>query len=291
MKSFKLTLLAAAAAGIALLAAPQSARATLILESTQPGFNFNPTPGGPTVSSILFADNNAFGSPGTIITFLGRTVLLGADNDPTLGSLTIAGPGGAGTPLQVGAFQVTGSASQSNSPGTPTNPVVESLTTTSLNVVNNSGATATQQVVVSDTNFAALVGGTMASTAAGTILGTGSVAVTTTDSSSNALGAGTTINPTPGGTTIFGFNGTTFTTGTYSQNVTVPIPFTATMSKSIEFDLTLGAGASLSSRTNGITNIGAAAVPGVPEPTTLISAVLGLGFMGGATWMRRRKSA
>jgi len=281
---------ALAVAGFVLLAAPQSARATLILESTQADFDF-----GGGVHSVLFVDENAFGAPGSVITFLGRSVLLGADqNLGVVGSLVLSSSvGGVAQPIQVGNFSVTGSASQSNSPGLPGAVTTETLTSTSLNVVNTSGETHSQQVVVSDNNFAALLNGQMTSTAGGDIHDStgqtsttaGSVAVTTVDNGANALGGGTSINPgvSP---LLFGFNGTVFTGLFAAADGPRAIPFVATMGKSIEFDLTLTSGASLNGRTNQVTNTG---VP-VPEPATVVMALGAVPFLGVGAWRRLRRN-
>jgi len=255
-----------------------------MLESTQPGFAF-----APGVNSILFVDENALGAPGTIIlNFLrpGNNVLLGSDaNLGVVGSLVIAGPGGAGTPLQVGSFLVTGSASQSNSPGTPGSPTIETITSSSLNVVNNTGATAVQNVVVTDTGFSALRNGTMSSTASGLVAGPGQVVITTVDNGANQLFGGTSVNPGAPGPNLFGFNGTVVT-GLYSvTDGPRSIPFTAVSAKSIEFDITLNAGSSLNTRLNGITNFG---IP-TPEPGTLVALACGLP-VAGLMYRNRRKA-
>jgi len=280
-------------AGFSLFGATKDAQALLQLASSQ-GLGVNLSSGGvgepAFYDAVIFFDNNLGGAVGSVIPFDGGYMaLIQPDrNDTVSGSLVISGSAtDADVPVTVGGFRVTGSASQSTSPGTTAGPLTfEVLTSTSLTVENISGGALTQRVVVTDNNYKPLVNGVMISTVGGVITGGGSVTVTTTDNGANRLYAGTVYDSPAGpGPTTFGYNGAVFTDA-YSDDVTVPIGFTATMSKSIEFDIALDPGAVLSGRLNQITNIGIAAA--VPEPTTLAMAFAGLPVFAGC-WLRRRR--
>jgi hypothetical protein len=299
MTRFSKWLPALALAGFALLGSPPSARAVLSLEAQGTDING-------TAFRLLFVDevggrpspflaNGAINPAATAVAMDldgdGFAELIGNDaNLGVVGSLVLAGAV-AGNPVQIGNFLVTGSSHLSNSPGTSG---IATLTSTSLNVINNTGVSSEQRVAVSDTGFGVPTAGTAISQVFGTILGgTGSVAVFSRDDDANRLFGGLVGFPgqpfgplAPAGTVVDGFTGQVFT-GVYNQSVTNTFAFTAPYSKTVQFNITLAGGASLNQRSNVLTNIGGGVVP---EPGTMVLALTGLPLLGIGAWRRRRRA-
>jgi len=294
--------LAAVAAGLLFLSAPQGARATLYFEVVQPDFNFNngsiipvdPTVG--TINSVVFIDQN-FAAPHFQVGADGGTEvdLVLPDQNPVLGILS---PSGSTNPVQVGNFLVTASTAQtSQSLG------VASVTTTSTQVQNNDTVEHVQYIRVGNTGFTSPTGNvTWAySFSASSITGAGSVANWAWDDPGNVILGGT-ASPftTIGGdtdnlsaTAILLVGGTP--NSVYDQNTNSFPRFTGTTnvgagpySKTLEFDVTLSPGSILATRSNLLSNSATA----VPEPGSMALAFSGLTLLGLFGWRRHgRKSA
>lgn len=286
MRRIKWLPVALALAGFAFLSSPPSARADLMLEAVEEGFDFDLVDPG-VQSDVAFVDNNPF-AIGTQVDVDGDgdTELIRMDFDPTVGVLRLsATPGGS---AQVGSFLVSGSVHQSNSPGLDLGGGVQvaQIISSSFIVSNNAGATATQNVFVGDTDFTIPEGLVRATTQAfGQIDGTGSVRVRTWDDDANAQFGGSEVDAEDSGdinhgelTPLFDATFTDDYDATDVDLVTVAAPY----SKTIRFDITLDPGSSLIQRSNGLTNF-------VPEPGSM--ALMGVGVAGAWGLLRRRKMA
>jgi len=273
--------LAAVAAGLLFLSAPEGARATLILTATQldlaSGFG-----GNPAVKTIAFADNNALGAPGTFTTIEGVTVFLGADSDPTLGDLLLA-PGTVS-----GSFTVTGSFHQSQPlTGGPNDAHLISGAST---VLNTSGAAHLQTIVISDVftsptgnvNRRDVVSGVFTQVG-GSFAGSSITVHQYVDSGSSTHFGATGIDYNP----VTNFVPTSGTPGYGSLNANFSsiVGLTAPFTERIVFDLTLANGVQLNSRSNEIQ----VSVPAVPEPASFALVLTGLPVLGLAALRRGRR--
>jgi hypothetical protein len=276
-------------AALVLLGAPQGARATLILESTQTDFTFA-TVGVNPVHSVEFIDNNPI-APGTIVgpgqPFAnpdGTTnfALIGTDDNPALHTLGI---GSVGTPSQVGNFLVTASLSTS---ATPTGQLISGATS----VLNNQAGTHTNIVRVGDTNFTTpggIVNTENIISGAFSILGStsrpstsDSIAITHyLDPNNNPLGG----TDHPGAINIYSRTFTVGATGprSYSDDV-ISGPFAAGSPYSLTagFNVTLAHNNQLTARSNEID------VLPTPEPGTMAAILTGLPLLGIAFRRARR---
>jgi hypothetical protein len=299
--------LAAVAAGLLFLSAPQGARATLMFEVIQPDFDFNngsviPVNGsiGP-VHNVLFVDQTFSGSnpftpqfvldPGGV-----QYALQLPDQDGRTGFLGTTATSPNAT--QVGSFLVSGSVASTNSPGaTAGGLTVASIQTSSFSVVNNSGAEHSQYIRVGDTGFTQPTGNVQWSyVVGGTLNGTGAVTNWAWDVTDNKQLGGTGASP-------FGTNNPATNTAA-AITLVAGLPYSSfpasglsgttnvgagPYAKTLEFDVTLGAGSSLIQRSNLLSNINTTAVP---EPGSMALAFSGLSVLGLVGWRRLgRKSA
>jgi hypothetical protein len=188
------------------------------------------------------------------------------------------GPSGAlvsgGSPT-LGVFAVSNISDLSNSPGSPG---LAKLTSSSLDIQNTSGATASIVFVFSDTGFSAPVGSALEMNS---LIG-GSVTVDNADnlaSFTSCLGA-TDVNLTSciGAKVVDGPGTPDITAGTFANDqqlrinsLTAPYPVTEVL------DLTLGAGSDVGFSANATIE---PAVSPVPEPTTWPLFLLGMVIVG-----------
>jgi len=277
--------LAALAAGLLFLCAPQGARATLMLEVTQD----TPISGG--ISDIIFVDNNFGVTPGSTgdPDGDGDVDIIGNDENPATGAIGI----GSSVPQQVGAFLVTANVDTSAS---PTGQLISGATA----VLNNSSTTHSQTIKVGDTNYSN-PGGTVSTFNAVTSSFSHPVPPGTTPlppSNSDSIVITNFLDPAnkqfggtpdhPGANTIFG--PVTFTPASghtvFSQDV-ITGPFNAGSLYSLTelFTVTLAAGDQLTSRSDEIRVTATA----VPEPASFALVLSGLPLVGLAAWRRSRR--
>jgi len=301
MKSFRFTLAAAAVAGIALVGSPRDAHAALRLTSVQGGtvlvdLSDN---GGPTGT-----DTNAnfgiisLGNTTSPVTVGGLTVL--GSTHYSNANYSLAGVTALGEPLDDFTFSRINSSSLSvanqNAPGSG---VVSQTVTVEDSALaspdspggGNGNGTGFGPNVSSLYNILTSAGGEFV-TNPGSVIGS-SITVEYYANAANTQRSFDTAGAlaTPTGL----LSSFTFTQTLAQQSLVIPsgnFLFNAgpdtQFGMALRFIINLTPGTVLNVRSETAT---ATPVTGVPEPTTLISAVLGLGFMGGATWLRRRKSA
>jgi len=265
--------LALALAGLVLLGTAPKAHATLTLVAVETG--------GPT----LVAQDGA--AAGVVINAgaLGILVTTVADSlDGVDGNLGLGGLAG----IPFGDFQVAGSTSTSNSPGTST---LAQLISSSLSVTNTTAVSHEITLQISDNGytspsnplFGATAGGTFnVAPGATTVNGDSAHALAFANFANTLFGTGLTVQDF-----TFSTDTTNLTTASYANNVPNSIlgPGTVPYSMTVELVFTVAGHNILSSRSDAETAIAA-----VPEPATLALAFSALPMIGLAAW-RRRKSA
>ena len=263
------------AAGVVFTSAP-AARASLMLEVQQVGFNF-----GGGSNDLIIADNDTGVTPGVNSDpdHDSDSDAIGHDFDPLVGSIQLGAT--QNTPVVIGGITITGSTQTSNSPGTPIAGGLAELATQSFEIQNLSGATVTQKVIIGDTGYTVPVGiSSWVYQSSANIVGTASVRTRAWDDSGNKQFGGS--DGHTDGTAVKLVDD--LNTSTYNKTFTGtssigPGPY----SKTIEYDITLAAGASITLHNDQLQNAG------VPEPTTLVGAgfaTVALAIFG----LRRRAS-
>jgi PEP-CTERM motif len=169
------------------------------------------------------------------------------------------------------AFSVATTAN-SNGPGTPTLAALS----ISSNTVNNTSASAAElfKIVTSDNSFTAPSSPppvTLRTSTSGTLT-TGTLSSGTFDATADGI-TGPTLTFAASGTGSVAVNGTPV------NGSIAGTPYTITDT----YQATLAAGSTTASIG------GTATVVPTPEPTTVASALAGLGLFGGGYWLRRRK--
>jgi hypothetical protein len=175
------------------------------------------------------------------------------------------------------------------STGTPANPGQDLIDTSSLSIVNLSGATRTAEVAISDTDFSARVK-SFHLTGSGTWVNAGGSSITLGwyDDPANAQGA----NLGPGGepTTPGNLLGTFTSAGTnplhsFSTDQIGPVSDSAPFSMTLWSDGTLTPGAALLNRGQGEVKVAM-----IPEPSTWAMIALGFAGLGFVGFRRTRQT-
>jgi len=220
------------------------------------------------------------------------TLIISADVSGTSLSVTDNGVGdlnpAVGT-IEVGNATLNGVAVNGSiqfSTGTPANPGQDLISTSSLSVINTSGASRVITVAVSDTNFSAPVSG-FHLTGSGTWVNAAGSDITLNwfDDPANTQGAKTAFD-TPG--TLLG---TFFSAGTdplhsFSTDQLGPVSDSNPFSMTIWAQANLTAGAILLDRGQGEVKVASA----VPEPATWAMMVLGFFGVGFMAYRRRNQN-
>ena len=247
------------AAGVFFASAP-TARASLMLEVSQANFDF-----GGGLHEMIFVDNNVGIAPPAPADpdNDADSEVTGIDFNPLVGSLQLGLT--QNTPVVVGGITVTGSVHTSNSPGTPLAGGIAQLASQAFVIQNNTAASVTQKVIVGDTGYMFPTGGlsSWVFQISGNITGGVTIRNRAWDDSSNKQFGG--ADGHTDGTAQLLFDDTE--TSTFNKTLTGtsfvgPGPY----AKTIEFDITLAPGASLTLRNDQLQNTG------VPEPATLVGA-------------------
>jgi PEP-CTERM motif len=198
------------------------------------------------------------------------------DSNPAVGIIQVAD--GA-----LNGVMVNGSIQTST--GTPANPGLDTLNTSSLSIVNLSGTTKTVTVAVSDTDFTGPIA-SWASAASGTwqtAIGS-SITLNWYNDPTNEQGAST-ITDTPGTLVDTFTDNATLRADSFSHDGAGPESISGPFSMTEQTILTLAPHAQLVSR--GQTEIEIS----VPEPSTWAMMVLGFAGLGYAAFRRATKSA
>jgi len=238
-----------AVAGIALLGSTPSAHATLTLKASEDGGSFT-----------TFVDNGPL------------------DLDPATGVLQLANN------TIFGDFTVNGSISTSNSPGGS----LAQLISDSLSVTNNTGASHSVNLQISDTDYggpnppvlSASAGGTFnVASPATSVLGSTAHALAFVDFTNSLFGMQHTVQD-------FSFTAGNLPLDSYANTVgPTTVGSGSPYSMTVQLIYTLAGHNILSSRGDSIT------ATAVPEPATLAMVLAGLPLVGFVAWRRRRKSA
>jgi PEP-CTERM motif len=194
------------------------------------------------------------------------------DTNPIVGILDIANSVFAGVDVN-GSIQV--------STGTPANPGLDLLSTSSLSIVNTNGVSVTGNAAISDTDFSAPVYSWLTSGSGTFVRAAG--ATTTFNwyvDAGNAQGADTSID-TPGVLVDTFTHAALSAADSFSHDGAGPASLTGPFSITEQFSLNLPAGAELLSR-------GQTIILSVPEPSTWAMALIGFGFLGFAAFRRHR---
>jgi hypothetical protein len=191
--------------------------------------------------------------------------------------------------IQVGNTSLNGVAVNGSiqfSTGTPANPGQDLLSTSSLSVINQSGASRLVTVAVSDTDFSAPVG-SFHITGSGTWVNAAGSDITLNwfNDPANTQGANTAFD-TPGN-----LLGTFFSAGTdplhsFSTDQTGPVSDSNPFSMTIWAQANLTAGAILLDRGQGEVKVASA----VPEPATWAMLLLGFAGVGFMAYRRRNQN-
>jgi hypothetical protein len=230
-----------------------------MLEVQQANFDF-----GGGLHEMIFVDNNAGITPGTPADPDNDADLeqTGNDFNPLVGTLQLGAT--QNTPVTVGGITVTGSTHTSNSPGTPLAGGIAQLASQAFVIQNLTAASVTQKVIVGDTGYTVPVGtSSWIMQFSANIAGTVSIRTRAWDDSGNKQFGGS--DGHTDGTAQLLFDDTE--TSTFNKTLTGtsfvgPGPY----AKTIEFDITLAPGASITLRNDQLQNTG------VPEPATLVGA-------------------
>jgi len=241
---------------------------------------------GATTLSFYAVDGN--GSPPGYVAPAGYTQV--NDTDGVIGTLSL------GTVSPFTGYTVSGSV-QTQAIAAAVGQL-NSLNTSALSVTNNTGGTIIATVAISGTGFA---GPAFVSNSSGTAtwqdaIGS-SLSMSWYDDPQNRQGAeGVTDLP---GNLVHSFSDTITLladqTGTASGPVPVNDPGAFSMSlgfvlTTVDPDTIVNGGRFAEVVSRGQTELKPLAAP-VPEPSTMALAVIGLGVMGGMSWLRRRKAA
>lgn len=193
------------------------------------------------------------------------------DTNPLVGILDIANSAFAGVDVN-GSIQV--------STGTPANPGLDILSTSSLSITNTNGVAVTGSAAISDTDFSSPVSFWQTSGSGTFVKATG--ATTTFNwyvDPTNTQGANTSTD-TPGVLVATFTHPAASPADSFSTDTIGPASLTSPFSLTEQFTLSLPPGAELLSR-------GQTIILSVPEPSTWAMALLGFGFLGFAAYRRR----
>jgi hypothetical protein len=231
-----------------------------MLEIQQLGFNF-----GGGLNEQIWVDNNIGITPGTPSDpdSDSDSDATGLDFDPLIGRLQLGAT--LNTPVAIGGLTMTGSVFTSNSPGDPLAGGLARLAGQSLVVQNNSAASVAQKVIVGDTGYRFPTGTTQwGMQLSANLQGTISIRTRAWDDPGSKQFGGSDGHTDATAQLLFDdLETSTFNKMFSGMSLVGPGPY----SKTIEFDITLAPGASITLQNNQLQSTA------VPEPPTLIGAV------------------
>jgi hypothetical protein len=269
MRNRPLLLSAAILAGVVLLGAAAPAPAALIVRAWVDTTTASPPTFAATDQNVPYP-------------LAPPPMTIGVDNNPAVGML---GLGTTSVPILIGGLQVFGSISTSNSPGA----ALSQLTSQSLQVVNTTGAGHMVIAQVTDTGYTLPPSPLTAfATASGTfspVTGTGNTGVDAANARARAW-VDTTNTLFGMSTLVQDFSVTAVGNPpllSYSNSQSLGgIPYSGAYAFTLELAFFLPNNTQLNGRSNVIQ-----AVSAVPEPATLVSALIGLPAVG--VFLRRRR--
>ncbi|HEY1781227.1 MAG TPA: PEP-CTERM sorting domain-containing protein [Roseiarcus sp.] len=197
------------------------------------------------------------------------------DTNPALGILNIANSVFAGVDVN-GSIQV--------STGTPANPGLDILSSSSLSIINTNGVPVTGSAAISDTDFSWPVTSWQTS-GSGTFVKAAGASTTFNwyIDPTNTQGANTSTD-TPGMLVTTFTHPATSQADSFSTDAIGSVTLTSPFSMTEQFTLSLPPGAELLSR-------GQTIILGVPEPSTWAMGLLGFAFLGFTAYRRRNNRA
>jgi len=260
------------AAGFALLGAPRDAHATLVLEGTVDGVN------------VFAADeNNAALTAAFLTNHAGQTNIVILDTSIGIGGTLSLAPG-----TIIPGYTVQSSSNfVSMASGSDQN-----ISSNALQIVNNTGASVTTNIVVGDNNFVGPANQATA-TAGGTFLNAAGSTYSVEFYNDPLNRQPLDVSAIPGtliASNNFGVVGPgTFTVPSFNSP-TIPVADPGNFGMSLRFTFTLVNGGTFVSRGESEQKT---PTPGgvVPEPSTLVVAFTGLALCGGASLKRRFRKA